>query len=329
MGDAPRHSRREFLLTVTGATTTRASPEPYAAPDPRYGALTYDRPVLTPAAGFFTVHLGTIPPVDCARWTLTLDGLVERPLTLDWRAIEALPPVETTRTVASIGNPVGGPLIGNARWRGVALKPLLTQAGVRPEATHARLYGADGYSTSVNLARLTRDETFLAYRLNGAPLPPEQGYPLRALIPGVYDHKMPKWITRIEFVERAYPGYWERHGWSDTAAVKTHAMFHSPLAHAEISGAVYLQGIAFAGDRMIHRVEISVNEGVWLEADLFRLESPLAWTQWAFRWQPDAPGLHTFRVRATDEQGFTQSAESGRPFPDGTDAIHRLALTVV
>ncbi len=327
MGDGQKHSRRTFLLDLAGAAQAPASFHAYAEPDLRYGALTYDQSVLTPNADFFSVRLGAIPQVDRDRWTLTFDGLVERPLTLDWPAVAALPAVEDVRAVVSIANPVGGPLIGNARWRGVALKPLLAHIGPRPEATHARFDAADGYSVSVDLRRL-RDGALLAYEMNGDALPPAQGYPVRALIPGLYEHKMPKWLTRVTFTDRAHPGYWERHGWSETAMVKTHAMFRSPPTRAAVTGYVYLQGIAFAGDRAIQRVEVSIDEGAWLEAELLRPASPLAWTQWFFRWQPDAPGSHSFRVRATDASGFTQSEASGRPFPDGTDAIHQITLTV-
>mgnify|MGYP005852700957 CR=1 FL=1 len=326
MHGGQRHSRRAFLLGRASSAPPR--PDGYAKPDPDYGLLIYHKPLFTPNDHFYTVHLGVIPQVDLTRWALALDGMVARPLLLDWAAIQALPPVEVTRTLLNIGNPPGGPLIGNARWRGVALKPLLERAGVQREATHVRFYAADGYATSVALHGLATDAVVLAYEMNGAPLPAAQGYPLRALVPGLYDHKMPKWLTRVELADGPQTGYWERHGWSAVGAVKTVAMFRSPPDHATVRGAVYLQGVAFAGDRAIHRVEVSANEGPWLEAELVTPESALAWTQWAFRWQPEVPGSHGFRVRATDERGFTQHADSGRPFPNGADAIHRLTLTV-
>jgi DMSO/TMAO reductase YedYZ molybdopterin-dependent catalytic subunit len=338
--DALKYSRRAFLLLVTGAARAAAAPtQAYARPDPRYGALTYDKIIVTPIEDFYTIfvgagtaHLGNVPRVDHDRWSLTLDGLVENPQALDWQAVEELPAVEEMRTVECTGNPVGGPLIGNAVWRGFPLRPLLERVGVRREAVRARFYAADGYSTSVDLKWLMRDGVLMAYAMNGAPLPVEQGYPLRILIPGLYDQKMPRWITRIEFIDHVYTGYWERHGWSDVAAVKTHAMFRSPPPRASISGYVYLQGIAYAGDRAIIRVEVSADDGPWLEARLVRGASSLVWTQWYYRWQPDVPGSHAFRVRATDEAGFTQSGQAmgrrGSAFPDGTDEIDRLVLIV-
>jgi DMSO/TMAO reductase YedYZ molybdopterin-dependent catalytic subunit len=302
--DALKYSRRAFLLLVTGAARAAAAPtQPYARPDPRYGALTYDKIIVTPIEDFYTIfagadtaHLGNMPRVDRGRWSLTLDGLVENPQALDWQAVEELPAVEEMRTVECTGNPVGGPLIGNAVWRGFPLRPLLERVRVRREAIRARFYAAGGYSTSVDLKWLMRDGVLMAYAMNDEPLPVEQGYPLRILIPGLYDQKMPRWITRIEFID------------------------------------VYLQGIAYAGDRQISRVEVSVDEGPWLEARLVRGASSLVWTQWYFRWQPDVPGSHTFRVRATDEAGFTQSDQAmgrrGSAFPDGTDEIDRLVLIV-
>lgn len=318
-------SRRAFLLQVTSSKFYKSAP-----PDARYGVPTHDKPVMTPNADFFTAGTGPALCIDLARWSLTVDGLVDHPLTLDWAAVRRRPAVEAMQTIACIGSSAqrarGAPLIGNAVWRGAALWPLLTAAGVGPAARRACFYAADGYSTAIDLWWLRR--AVLAYEMNGEPLPAAHGAPLRLLAPGLYGQKMPKWITRIELIDYAYAGHWERQGWSDTAAVQTRALFQSPPAHARVTGAVYLQGVAYAGDRAVTRVEVSADGGPWLPANLTPPPSPYAWTPWYLRWEPDAPGVYTFRVRATDARGFTQTGGARRAFPAGTGAIDRLALVV-
>jgi DMSO/TMAO reductase YedYZ molybdopterin-dependent catalytic subunit len=113
---------------------------------------------------------------------------------------------------------------------GFKLKPLLHRAGVKPNAIYAAMRAADGYYTGVPLAELMRDENWLAYRMNGEPLPPEHGFPLRIFIPGKYGMKQPKWLTEIELVGTPFIGYWEaraagatRPGVRSTQASSIHA----------------------------------------------------------------------------------------------------------
>jgi hypothetical protein len=220
-------------------------------------------------------------------------------------------------------------MIANARFRGISLADLLRR--VRVSATHVKFTGADGYQTAVPLEYVNHPDALLAYEMNGEPLAPEHGFPLRALIPGVYGQKMPKWITHIEFIDYAFQGYWESHGWSDAALVKTSAAIITPSERARIDGGIAVQGVAFAGLRDITTVEIRVDGGEWMPANLLHGPSPLAWTQWYIDWFPDAPGTSAIEARATDASGFTQHEDAPPPFSSraGTAGIHRVIVEVV
>ncbi len=305
------------------------------AADPQHGHPTLDTFRLTPTRQFYRAHYAAVPAIEPSGWRLRVDGLVERPLELDLETIYALPSREEARTLVSMGNPPGGDLVGTALWRGVELDVLAGMVGPLPNATHVRLYGADGYDTSVEVGRLglgnARFKALLAYEINGEPLPPDLGFPLRILVPGLYGSKSVAWLTRIEFTDKPRRGYWERLGWSDRAVVKTFSKITSPPHWSVVQGSMIVQGIAFAGDRKVTAVELSVDGGPWRAAHLIPGPSPLAWTQWYIRWVPPGPGEHVLAVRATDETGFTQSEPAlsrlGGTYPDGTSLIH--AVTVI
>jgi hypothetical protein len=158
----------------------------------------------------------------CALLQLSLDEL------------KVLPAHEAYVTFACISNEIGGKLIGNARWKGVPLRTLLEMAQLKPEARKVVLRSDDGYSTGIPLERCLRPQTFLAYEMNGQELPNSHGFPLRAVIPGYYGMKQPKWLTEIEVVADDYLGYWEERGWADEAVVKTLSRIDVPAHRAQV-----------------------------------------------------------------------------------------------
>lgn len=291
-------------------------------------------PPVTPNADFFTASIGPVPHIEPDRWTLAIDGLVDTPLKLDRPTLHCRPAVQVMQTIACIGEHTPGPpLVGNAVWRGVTLWPLLAAAGIQANARRACFHAADGYSTAIDLWWLKRKHPYaavLAYEMNGQALPAAHGAPLRLLVPGLYGQKMPKWITRIELIDHAYRGYWEQRGWSDVAAVRTHARFQSPAMYGRVGGPVRLRGVAYAGDQEITGVAVSVDRGPWQAATLAQPPSPRAWTGWLLDWRPNAPGVYSFRVRAADAMGTVQSEEpdSGRAFPAGMNTPDCLTLIV-
>ncbi len=280
---------------------------------------------------FYVTSKGLSPRIDPAQWRLTIKGLAENPLTLTLDQIKALPQLERTLTLECISNRIGGPWIGNARWRGTALRPLLELARPQPEATAALLHAADGLSTGLPLERLLWEDNFLACEMNGEPLPRAHGYPLRVFFPGKYGMKQPKWLTGIEFLAEHPLGYWERQGWSDTAERQTRSVVDSPGDGAKLSGERFLlAGYAVADASGIERVEVSDDEGAsWNPAEIVSNPSPYVWTFWRYEWQPLVPGKHTLWMRAVNGRGEVQTAAQASPWPDGATGHHRIEVEVV
>jgi DMSO/TMAO reductase YedYZ molybdopterin-dependent catalytic subunit len=311
-----------------GATAAPSS-GPTPAPGAKSAASAPDTIVITPTEEFYEQSYSETAEVDPAKYTLTVDGLVDTPLKLRLDDVKALPSETFMRTLECIGNPVGGPLIGNTNWKGFRISDLLSRARVQSKATHARFEAADGYFTSVELKWLSQPDTILVYEMNGEPLPPEHGFPLRILMPGLYGQKMPKWITHIEFIDHAQAGIWEEQGWSYTASVKTNSIVKYPESDNISAGPQVIYGVAFAGDREITNVEVQVDDGEWKKAQLFK-GPQYVWTQWAIEWNA-TPGRHTLSARASDATGFTQSERASGllsgSFPAGTDAIHSVLVS--
>lgn len=349
-----RISRRNFILVVAtgaagawvvscrpssgdreqegGAGDEPESPLDFSEPDPEFSQIIFNELFVTSTEHFFQTQYRGVPNVDVADWTLVIDGLVDSPLTLSYDDVLARDAVTEIRTLECIGNPPGGGLVGNAAWTGFRLRPLLDQVGVQPNAARARFYAADDYTTAIDVEWIEQDDTLMVYAMNDESLPQEHGYPLRILVPGLYGQKMPKWITRIEFIEGDYLGHWESLGWSDVAAVKTHSQIILPPRESVIRGTVILQGWAYAGRSAITAVEVRIGDGEWMPCELLQGPSPLAWTQWWVAWTPDRTGEFDVSVRATDEDGFTQQVDPRSPdasaYPDGTDAIHSVTYQV-
>ena len=173
-----------------------------------------------------------------------MTGWSTDPLHFDYDDIRKLAPYETTLTLECISNEIAGGLIDTANWRGTLLRPLLERAGLKPNAKYAILYAAEGYTTGHTIERLMRAANFLAYDMDGEPLTRIHGFPLRVLMPGIYGMKTPKWLTRIELVDKSHLGYWEWMGWSDTGERQLQSVIDDPHeARAD-------RGAKFCGDRM-------------------------------------------------------------------------------
>ena len=348
-------SRRGFLIGLTGSAlaastgnqAVSAQPvsvqgvplppfHPDAVRDAQWGTLRYNQPVLTPTDQLYTARYSRapIPRLTADHWRLTIDGLVDNPCSLSLVDIHALPVLADARVLEALSNPAGGGYIGNVSVKGADFAEIVTRIGIKPTATHVKLEAADGYTTAVPIERITRRGVMLAYEMNGAALTAEHGYPLRLMIPGLYGLKMPRWLTRITFLDHDYFGYWEQHGLSATAEVRTKSIIHAPTTGSQIVAGqvIVMQGVAVAGTRDITRVEVQIDDGEWVPADLTPAASPYAWRQWHWQWIAPAPGVYRVGVRATDDTGFVQHEEADRRLsatPHGTSAIHRITLHAI
>jgi DMSO/TMAO reductase YedYZ molybdopterin-dependent catalytic subunit len=336
-----RHLLGRGVLTLVAATLGAGAArwlvgtwlKATAAAQSAFARVTGLPPEVTPTDQFYIVSKnppGFDPVLDARRWSLEVGGLVGRPIKLTYDELRALPAVEQYQTLECISNEVGGDLISTARWKGVRLRDVLMLAG-GPAATAVKVAFrcADGYTESLPVADALNPTTLLAYEMNGEPLPPRHGFPVRLLVPGLFGMKNPKWITRIEVVNYDFRGYWEASGWSDEAVVKTMSKFTTPTRFSLPPGEVGIGGVAYAGDRGVRRVEYSTDGGrTWQEADVKPPLGPFTWVLWAAVWTPAGPGEYVLKVRATDGKGVLQTARDSPPLPDGATGYHTLRIRI-
>ncbi|MFA7250229.1 MAG: molybdopterin-dependent oxidoreductase, partial [Dehalococcoidia bacterium] len=284
---------------------------------------------ITPAGDFYVVSKNLVDPtVALDGWRLAVDGLVERPLALTYQEITALPSEEFVRTLECISNEIGGDLISTGQFTGVPLAAVLRMAGVRPGAAVLHFTSVDGYTENMPIAKAMDPATFLVYRLDGEPLPPKHGFPLRVLGAGTYGMKNPKWLQRIEVVTEAAEGYWTQQGWTPDAVVQTMSRIDVPGPGALASGDIPLAGIAYSGDRGIRQVEVSTDGGsTWQAAALDPPLGPLTWVFWRLLARLD-PGPGSIEVRATDGTGAVQTEIERDTFPDGATGHHHVEVRV-
>ena len=168
---------------------------------------------ITPNEEFYLTSYRSPPTVRIHEWSLSVRGLVERPMTLDYEQLCARPSVSHVVTLECVGNTVAGEYIGTARWEGCSLRSLLEEAGVRTDAVDVVFRAADEYSDSISLTRAMAGDVMVAFRMNGVALPQSHGFPARMIVPGHYGMKSVQWLTDIEAVDHDYKGYYARKGW--------------------------------------------------------------------------------------------------------------------
>lgn len=293
-------------------------------------------PFITPNDDFYVVNYSEsayllIKDLVPERWQLLVGGRVRRPLTLTPAELHRWPQHEITVTLECIENPVGGDSIGNALWRGVPLAAVLERAVPESNAVDVVFKAADGYSDSIPLERALTGDVLLAHTMNGEPLPRAHGFPLRAIVPGVYGIKNVKWITEIELAATDHQGYWQQRGWSDVGLIPVTSRIDQPGAYQEVRlGSQRVRGIAFGGAAGISRVEVSADGGrSWRPTVLAPTPSPYAWVHWTFDWAPTRPGAQELAVRAFDASGTAQIVSRRRAFPDGPTGLHGITVDVI
>ncbi len=295
-------------------------------------------PFIIPNDDFYLVAIDTsftpdfTPETVQRDWSLAVRGFHGAGRRLTYRDLRNMPPAEFLYTFECIGNSVGGDLIGNARWRGVPLKQVLSPVLGDSRSGHTVMFRAlDGFYSSVSIERCLSDDSFIAYEMNGEPIPPAHGFPARVILPDLYGMKQPRWLGSIELVESAEAtGYWDERGWASEVPIKTMSRLDEPPAGAPVEGQPYkLSGIAFAGARGVERVDVSLDGGAtWSKCRLVEGGDPNVWATWAYDWQGPEPGDHALVVRAVDGQGRVQIAEEQGSYPDGASGYHTIGVDV-
>ncbi len=316
---------------------------------------------LTSAGDFFIRSHFAVPSLSVADHRVTVDGLVERTLSVGMAELRSMGLEERTVTIECAGNgrahlappvhgvPWVGGAVGNGRWSGVPLRRIIEAAGVRPEGMAVLIAGADSgvitgadgqrrsirFERSLPLEKAMRDEVLLALELDGAPLSPEHGGPVRALVGGWYGMASVKWVTHVTVIDGPHDGHWETVEYASAGLVgdgrrvpvtemQPKAQITSPAPGGIVAGAsIPVTGIAWAGEAAVTVVEISDDGGVtWAPATLLDEPSPLRWTQWTFDWSPRVAGQTALLARCRDDRGRVQPLERD---PDrGTYVINEL-----
>ena len=326
----------QFVGSRTNAVASRVStrlplPGSPAAPLPVgvQAPITGIQPFVTPNANFYRIDTAlVVPQVQAQNWTLRFSGLVRRPYTITYDDLLQMPMVERDVTIMCVSNPIGGNYIGNARWLGTPLMPLLEQAGIESSADQLFSTSVDGWTCSTPLNDLAEREPLLVIGMNGEPLPIDHGFPVRMVIPGLYGFiSATKWVAQIEAATYAdMPAYWTVRGWATDAPVLTGSKIEQPNPGAMKAGATNIGGVAWAMDGDgVSKVEVQVDEGPWQEANLAEVPNPVTWRQWWLPWDA-TPGSHVIRVRATNGLGELQTEQEADVIPSGATGWHTIEV---
>ena len=286
------------------------------------------RPEYTPLDDHYRIDISSRPPViDSNEWRLEVSGLVDNPLSLSLQELyDKFDRVDRFITLSCISNRVGGTLISTTKWSGFLVKDFLELVQPQEDAVALKITGADNFDEYVMLDLIRSDERIMfAYEWDDQPLKQKHGFPLRIYLPDRYGMKQPKWIKSIEFVDAWAEGYWVRRGWSVDAIVNTTSVVDTVATNSILEDdqgyIVPVGGIAYAGAKMISRVEVSVNSGDWEDAQLRQPLSELTWVIWRYDWRFQE-GEYRFEVRTYDGDGNLQSTDSRGTRPDGATGVH-------
>jgi DMSO/TMAO reductase YedYZ molybdopterin-dependent catalytic subunit len=288
-------------------------------------------PFYTPESTFYRVDTAlVVPRVNAATWQLRIHGMVDKPMIFTFDDLIRQPMIEHDVTLTCVSEAVGGNYIGNARWQGILLADVLRQAGIQSGASQIVMRDVNGMTIGVATDPLMDGrKSMLAVGMNGQLLPPEHGYPVRVVVPGLYGYvSATKWVVDMELTTfGAYDAFWVKEGWSQQAAIKTESRIDVPKARSTVAqGRVTLAGVAWAQHRGIAAVQVSV-DGVWYDAKIAVQDTIDTWRQWYYAWDA-TPGVHTIQVRATDQSGHTQTAVTHRTLPNGATGYHTIHVTV-
>jgi len=266
-------------------------------------------------------------------WKLSIQGHLRNRREIAYSEIRQMSSRQLTVTVECAGNGVGGGAVGTATWTGVCLRDLLAAAQFDPGVRCVRLVGADSgrieastpripYARSIPLEKALDPNTLVAFEMNGAPLSPHHGFPVRVIVPGWYGMDSVKWLVGIEALDREDLSHFmaesyvssrllavgtERHCLGE---IRVKSQITKPLEGERLPRqATAIRGLAWAGESQVRSVEVSWDGGKsWMPAELEGQAQPYAWVAWKRLWTPPASGLYTISARAIDNHGRVQPA---------------------
>ena len=299
---------------------------------------------ITPTYLFYRIDINAIVPVVNAQdWNLSIKGLVDNPLVINYKEIKSMDPVEQFSTLVCVSNKIGGNLTSTALWKGIRLRDLISKAGVKPNVKYIVFRCSDGYDVGIPFENGMMDGTILAYDMNRSPLTNDHGYPIRAIVPGFYGMMNPKWITEIELVDKTYEGFWQRKGWTNEGIKNIYSSIVVPgsqpitdrFPHTvtdnsfTVGKSIPIAGIAFSGDRGISKVEVSIDGGkTWKTAVVKDPLSQYTWVLWTSQFTSESKGAFDIVVRATDKTGQVQTSKLENPFPNGASGYNQIDLNI-
>jgi sulfite oxidase len=306
----------------------------------------YANSFITPMEHFFVRnHMHEPSTLDSGEWRLSIGGEVEKPLTLTLAELRKLEQHTIINTLECAGNGRAFAVphvpgvqwekgaVGTARFSGPRLRELLERAGVRPTGKHVMFRGLDeapgkvpAFVRSIPIEKATDKDTLIALHMNGAALTKHHGFPARALVPGWIGAASCKWLTEIKVLDKEFEGNFMSPGYrmpnqplkpgepvkvDDThpaPALNVKSLIASPRDGASVkAGATRVQGVAWAGEADIAKVEVSTDSGAtWQPAQLGKEQSHYAWRLWSYSWSASKPGTYTVMSRASDTQGRMQ-----------------------
>jgi DMSO/TMAO reductase YedYZ molybdopterin-dependent catalytic subunit len=312
----------------------------------------YETPValldswLTPVEHFYVrSHMPVPAGIDAAAWTLQLEGEVDNPLTLTLDELKKLPSATVTMVLECAGNgraffdpPVAGiqwskGAIGNARWTGVRMADVLKRAGVKSTGRFVTMNGADrgmgqqpDFVRQVPIEKAMHPDTLIAYEMNGQPIAPLHGFPLRAIVPGWEGAYSIKWLTQLRVIDREFDGFWVATGYryptktvapgatvdpkdmAPLSGLVVKSLITRPLDAAVVGpGKIDVAGFAWAGEPDISRVDVSTDHGAsWQAARLVGERAKYAWRRFEYAFDARRPESYLILARATDANGRTQ-----------------------
>jgi DMSO/TMAO reductase YedYZ molybdopterin-dependent catalytic subunit len=327
--------------------------------------LRYDR---TPTGMHYTLSHYDVPHVDPATWRLEVGGLVDRPLSLSLADLQVFPARTLRVTLECAGDgrallqprPISQPwyegAVGTADWTGTPLRDVLRDAGLMPGAQEVLFTGFDrgieadleqDYQRSLPLSEALRDDVWLVWAMNDAPLEPQHGAPVRLIVPGWYGMAHVKWLRSIEVLAEPFTGYQNAlaYRYSQTrdeagepvTLMRVRSLMIPPgipdfLTRTRLvrRGRVEVHGRAWSGWPPIVRVEVSGDGGTsWAEAELEPPSSPHAWQAWRWSWHAEQPGPYELCCRATDAAGNRQPTEAHWTARGmGNNAVQRVVVIV-